>query len=97
MTNHSKKYQIIVTYNFSKNQISLIKPFELTYETDSLYGHILNDTVISKRDEGNVKHVTDGLSVWKVTTKDKITSTQDELIEIIKDYLRAQVDEIEVC
>lgn len=102
------KYIIEITYDFPSNRIKFRKEHEVTSETSEYYECKSIGETFKKRDEEDVKSLIgncySGLKVWKSVmdtdgkyTDNKINCARWELVALIKDYLKAQIEEIEVC
>ena len=101
------KYIIEITYDFYTNRIKFKKPIEITSETSTYYECKDIGETFKKSQENDVKQLLGncycGLKTWKSLniTYDKyiqnqINCVQWELVENIKEYLKTQIEEIEV-
>lgn len=105
------KYIFEARYNYTRNTVTFSKPFKVTEETDTYYycGEI--GKMYLKMHEKDVRIVSstcgDNTVLWRmgIVTEEENSfifkqyyeDIKKELLEILKDYLKAQIEEIEVC
>lgn len=105
------KYIFEARYNYTRNTVTFSKPFKVTEETDKYYYCGGIGETYPKKHEKDVRIVPstcrDNTVLWRmgIVTEDENSfifkqyyeDIKKELLEILKDYLKVQLEEIEVC
>ena len=102
------KVIVEVRYDFYTNRVKFGIPHDVTNETPTYYECKEIGETFKKYDENNIKQFIGncycGLSIWKSVTiieekyrSNLINSACWQMVEDIKDYLKTQTEEIEVC